>query len=258
MIALSTAGPGSDRLRSLALGASGIALTVATWEIIGRTGAFGRTFPPFTAIVDTLTDPGRRDLFGRALGATVDSAVKGFVFGVIIGVAAAALGVVVPGLREGLDRLAAVVHAIPLIALGPFLIVTLSREGTPTAIATLAVVFNVFVAASAGLRAASEQHHDVLSVLGADRRTRFRHLQLPAALPAIADGLKLAAPAAVLGAILGEWFGAPRGVGIVIVSALQNYQIELLWSAAMLGAGLSLLAFTVFGAVEVWVAGRYR
>lgn len=253
-----TIGGTRSRAGSLALGATGLALTGLAWEVIGRTGAFGRTFPPFSAVVETLVDPDRRDLFGRALGATVDSAVKGFVLGVLIGIGAAALGVVVPALREGLDRLAAVVHAIPLIALGPFLIVTLSREGTPTAIATLAVVFNVFVAASAGLRAASDQHHDVLSVLGAGRRSRFRHLQLPAALPAIADGLKLAAPAAVLGAILGEWFGAPRGVGIVIVSALQNYQIELLWSAAVLGAGLSLIAFAAFGALELWVAGRFR
>lgn len=242
----------------MALGATGLILVGLAWEVLGRSGALGRTFPPLSGVVETLVDPDRRDLFGRALGATIGSAARGFVLGVVIGVVTAALGVVVPVLREGLDRLAAVVHAIPLIALGPFLIVTLSRDGTPTAIATLAVVFNVFVATSAGLRAASTQHHDVLSVLGADRRTRFRHLQLPAALPAIADGLKLAAPAAVLGAILGEWFGAPRGVGIVIVSALQNYQIELLWSAAVLGAGLSLVAFAAFGALEVWIAGRYR
>lgn len=126
------------------------------------------------------------------------------------------------------------------------------------AIATLAVVFNVFVATSAGLRAARPLHHDVLSVLGAGSWERFRRLELPAAMPAIADGLKLAAPAAVIGAILGEWFGAPRGIGIVIVSSLQNYQIDLLWSAALLGAAMSLIAFGVFSGFEKWVAGRFR
>lgn len=246
------------RVRTLALGAFGIGLTVVAWELLGRAGTLGPTWPPLSEVLATIVDPARRDLFRRALGATVGSAAQGLVLGSVLGVVVAALGVVVPPLQPGLDRLSAIVHAIPLIALGPFLIVTLSREGTPAAIATLAVVFNVFVATSAGLRAATAAHQDVLSVLGASRWTRFRRLELPSALPAMADGLKLAAPAAVLGAILGEWFGAPRGVGILIVSALQNYQISLLWSAALLGALLSLVVFAVFSSLELWVAGRYR
>jgi ABC-type nitrate/sulfonate/bicarbonate transport system permease component len=47
----------------------------------------------------------------------------------------------------------------------------------------------------------------------------------------------------VLGAVLGEWFGAPRGLGVLIVSAMQNYQINLLWAAAMLAALVSMISF---------------
>lgn len=248
----------TDRLRALALGLVGIALVLAAWEVLGRAGTLGRTWPPISDVLATIVDPDRRDLFGRALSATISAAWRGFLLGVLLGFALSASGVVWPILRPGLDRLAAVLNAIPLIALGPFLIVTLSREGTPTAIATLAVFFNVFVATSAGLAAAQSAHGDVFTVLGSSRWTRFRRLQLPAALPSIADGLKLAAPAAVLGAILGEWFGAPRGLGILIVSSMQNYQIDLLWSAALLGAGLSLAAFAVFSGLELWVARRFR
>jgi ABC-type nitrate/sulfonate/bicarbonate transport system permease component len=247
-----------DRLRTMGLGAFGLLLVIVSWEVIGRNQLLGRTFPALSDVLATIVDPARRGLFQRALEATIGSALRGFVFGSIIGFAMAALGVIFPPLRAGLDRLAAVMHAVPLIALGPFLIVTLSREGTPTAIATLAVVFNVFVATSAGLRVGNPLHHDVLTVLGAGSWERFRRLELPGALPFIADGLKLAAPAAVIGAILGEWFGAPRGIGIVIVSSLQNYQIDLLWSAALLGAMLSLVAFGAFSVLERWVVGRFR
>ena len=77
-------------------------------------------------------------------------------------------------------------------------------------------------------------------------------------MPAFVDGLRLAAPGAVLGAILGEWFGAPRGLGLLIVSAMQNFQIALLWSAALLAATVSILAFVAFGALERFVVARYR
>jgi len=78
------------------------------------------------------------------------------------------------------------------------------------------------------------------------------------ALPAFADGLRLAAPAAVLGAILGEWFGAPRGIGILIVSSMQNFQIRQLWAAALLAAVVSMIAFALFGALERFVVSRFR
>ncbi len=240
------------------LGAIGILTVIVTWEVLGRTGALGRTWPPLTDVLDTLTDPARRELFERAVSATLSATVRGFVYGSVLGFAMAALGVVVPLLRPGLDRLAAVLNAVPLIALGPFLIVTLSREGTPTAIATLAVFFNVFVASAAGFASARGAHRDVFSVLGSRRWATFWRLELPAALPSVADGLKLGAPAAVLGAILGEWFGAPRGLGILIVSSMQNYQITLLWSAALIGAVMSLVAFAAFGALEMWVSARFR
>ena len=82
-------------------------------------------------------------------------------------------------------------------------------------------------------------------------------LQLPAAIPGMADGLRLAAPAAILGAVLGEWFGAPRGLGVLIVSAMQNYQIELLWAAALLAALMSMIAFGLFTLLARWAAGRW-
>jgi NitT/TauT family transport system permease protein len=69
---------------------------------------------------------------------------------------------------------------------------------------------------------------------------------VPQAIPAFFDGLTLAAPAAVLGATIGEWFGAPMGLGLVLVSAMQNYQMALLWSAALAATIMSLAAYLLF------------
>ena len=248
----------TNRARNLLLGAVGVGVLLVACEIIGQTGAGGRTFPPISEVFEYGIDPSHRGVFERAIGATFGSAWRGFVVGMVFGVAIAGIGALIPLLKEGIDRFAASVHAIPLIALGPLFIVALSRDSTPTFIAALATYFPVYVASVSGFEAASRAHLDVFAVLGADRRTRFRRLQMPAALPAFSDGLRLAAPAAVLGAILGEWFGAPRGIGILIVSSMQNFQIRQLWVAALLAALVSMAAFAVFGALERFVVARFR
>jgi NitT/TauT family transport system permease protein len=160
-------------------------------------------------------------------------------------------------LREGIDKLATILHAMPIIALAPLFIVTLGRERTPMAIAALGSGFAMFVASTAAIEAARPLQQDLFSALGATRWQRLFRLQLPAAFPGMADGLRLAAPAAVLGAVLGEWFGAPRGLGLLIVSAMQNYQIELLWAAALLSALLSMAAFGVFTLLARWATARW-
>lgn len=247
-----------ERVANAAYGVAGLGAFLAIWEIGGRSGLLGDSFPPISEVIALLTDPDRRSLFERAVGATFNSAIRGFGLGAMAAVLLASIGALTPMAREGLDRFVASVHAVPLIALGPLFIVLLSRDGTPAAIAGLAAFFPVYVATSSGFDDTSRTHRDVFSALGANRRIRMRLLQLPAALPSIADGLRLAAPAAVLGSILGEWFGAPRGIGILIVSSMQNFQITQLWASAFLAAAISLSAFGLFGLLERFVVARVR
>jgi ABC-type nitrate/sulfonate/bicarbonate transport system permease component len=244
-------------MRHRLLTAAGALLLLALMEAVGRLGLLGDSWPPLTSVVSYLGDPVARDLLGRALAATASAAGTGFALGTLVALAVAVLGVLLPPVQPGLDRLAAVVNAVPLIALGPLLITTVGRDSTPAVIAALAAGFAMFVAATSGLAAASDAHRDVFRVLGASRRARLLRLQFPVAVPLLLDGLTLAAPAAVLGAVIGEWFGAPRGLGVLLVSAMQNFQIELLWAAALSCALISLAGYLALTAVRALVAGRF-
>lgn len=237
---------------------AGVAVYLALWELAGRRAWLGRTVPPLSDVLDRIIDPAHREVVLRALRTTAGSSAQGFVVGVAAAVTAAVVALVVPVLRPGINQLATILHAMPVIALAPLFIVTLGRERTPMAIAALAAGFAMFVAATAAVETARPIHHDVFRALGSSRRRRLRSLQLPAALPGLADGLRLAAPAAVLGAVLGEWFGAPRGLGVLIVSAMQNYQIELLWAAALLAALVSMISFGALTALARWTAARWE
>ena len=244
--------------RDGAAGAAGIVGFLVLWEIIGRLGLAGLTWPPLTSVLTLLLDPNRFGLFQRAVAATVGSAAKGFAIGAVLGFGLAAVMHVLPRLKPGADRLAAVVNAIPGVALGPILIVTFSREATPAALAATHVFFLVYVATAAGLQAATRTHQDLLMVLGASRVSRLVRLEMPAAAPSVVSGLKLALAAAMLGTILGEWFGAPRGLGLLIVNAMQNFQIPLLWAAVLLATVISLALFGLGTLVERVVYRSFR
>jgi ABC-type nitrate/sulfonate/bicarbonate transport system permease component len=247
-----------ERIRTLVLGALGIAIFIGLWELIGVNRLAGLTWPPFSTVMVFLFDPARQGLFGRAMSASFTMAGLGYLLGTAIGMALAAIVQVLPPLRPGIDRLSSVVNAIPAIALAPLFIVLLDREYTGMAIATLNVFFVLYVATTSGLTNATATHRDLFQVMGSSPARRFVLLDLPAALPAIVSGLKYAIPAAFIGAILGEWFGSTRGLGLLMVSAMQNFQIPLLWSAVFIASAASLLTFGIMGLAERFVYGRFQ
>lgn len=247
-----------ERAQSLLLGGLGVVLLLGGWELVGQLRLVGLTWPPFSTVVTFLFDPLRQALFLRALTATLSSAGLGYLIGGLTGLAFAMLGQIIPVLRPGADRATAVIHAIPSIALAPIFIVLLSREAAPAALAALNAFFVFYVAGASGFASSTQAQRDLMAALGAPRFKRFIHVDLPAAFPGIVSGMKLAVPATLIGAIIGEWFGAPRGLGILIVNAMQNFQIPLLWSVVVLVATTSMVLFSAMTLLERIVHERYR
>lgn len=240
------------------LGVAGLALFLLAWQWIGSRKLLGSTWPALDTVLAFLADPQRHGLFGRALAASFHSAGLGFAIGALAGLAFAAFALLVPPLRVGADHTTAVIHAIPQVALAPVFIIVGGPETAPVAISALNVFFLLYVAASSGFAAASRTHQDLFAVLGASRFARLWRLDLPAALPAIVSGLKLAIPAALVGTLIGEWFGAPRGLGVLILNAMENFQIPLLWSAVLLTLVASLVLYALCGVLERAAEARFQ
>jgi len=245
------------RARSVLYGVAGVALLLLAAQLIGQFGLVGKTWPPLTEVVAFLLDPKNATLLGNALAATVSEAAAGGAIGIAAGIVLALLAHLVPVLAPGLDRFAALIDSVPQIALAPFLVIIIGREGTPVVVVALAVTFIVFISTNSGLTAATRQHQDLFTVLGSPRWDRLARLELPAALPKLFDGLALAAPAMILGATIGEWFGAKRGLGVLFVSAMENYRIPLLWAAAVLSVLCSLIIYGAALLAQRAVARRF-
>jgi NitT/TauT family transport system permease protein len=189
-------------------------------------------------------------LLVRSSAATLGSAATGYAVGICLGAAAALLAHLVPLLRGGLDRMAVLVNALPVIALGPVLIITAGRESTPAALAAVPVFFLLYTSTGVGLRGASPRLELVLTTLGAGSWQRLTKLEAIAAVPSILSGMKIAASSAMIGAVVGEWFGAPSGLGVVVLNSMQNFQIPLLWATVLVIAMITLCGYGLLSLAE--------
>ncbi|MGL3608051.1 ABC transporter permease [Rhizobium sp. G187] len=240
------------------MGFLGIALFAGLWEVAGQKGWFGMAWPPLSSVVMFMASPQKQALLAKAALATTTMVAIGYAVGASLGMLAAVLVHFVTALRPGMDRFASLLHSIPTIALAPIFIVLTSRDYTGTAIAGISVFFVSYVAMTSGLSAAPQAGRDLFAVLGAGKGTRFLHYDLPTALPTLLDGLSYAVPMAFIGVILGEWFGASRGIGLLMVSAMQNFQIPMLWSAVLVTSLLSLAAYAAMSQIQRWVQRLFR
>ena len=239
------------------LGVLGVVLLMGIWELVGRLELLGRNWQPLSAVVRAFFEG--LPVFGRATRATTIEAGKGFVAGILLGLALAALGLLAPMLNRGIGRMATLVNSIPWIALGPLLVMLVSQDAVPFVFALLAVFFSSFIALSSGFYLARQSHHDVLTSLGSSRWARFRRLQLPVAVPSLIYAAKLGAPAAMFGVVFGEWFGSSRpGLGALIVTSMRSLRADRLWAAATLTSLIAIVVFASFAALEKAALNRFR
>ena len=240
----------TESFKRLLYQASGFMLLLLIWQAAGKLGLAGKTLPSLTDVLAVYAVSWRRALLLRAAIATGRSAGLGLILGATLGIVTAVVTHLLPALRPGLDRLAVVVNALPAIALGPILIITAGRQATPALLAAIPVYFLMYVATSSGLHSADRRLVQFFRATGAGPLKRLRYLESVSAIPAMLSGLKLAVTTAMIGAVVGEWFGAPTGLGIVILNTMQNFQIPLMWAAVLIVAAISLTGYGTIGLIE--------
>jgi NitT/TauT family transport system permease protein len=99
-----------------------------------------------------------------------------------------------------------------------------------------------------GLESVSHSEMELMKILSASRREVFFRLRLPRSMPFVFTALKIAATSSVIGAIVSEWVGAERGIGMLIIQSTFDYRTELLYASI---AASSALALSMFGLVTL-------
>lgn len=154
--------------------------------------------------------------------------------------------------RRWLTPLLVASQAIPVFALAPLLVLWLGY-GLPSkiAMAALVIYFPVTAAFIDGLRRSEPGWLDLAATMGASRWAVLRQVRLPAALPGLASGIRIAAAVAPIGAVIGEWVGSGAGLGYLMLQANARMQIALMFAALLtLGAMAVALYFAVDAALR--------
>ena len=140
-------------------------------------------------------------------------------------------------------KLAIAAYCAPLVAIAPILVVVLSGDGPKVALAALAVFFTTLVATVLGLRSVDAVSVDLIRSAGGGAWKLFRLVRIPGALPSLFAGLRVAAPSAILGAVIGEYLGASEGLGVALIQAQSSFEVERTWGVALVLSGLAALLY---------------
>jgi sulfonate transport system permease protein len=228
-------------------GLAGIVLVLAVWELLARTVlASSLVLPtPFTVAQQMWHD---RHFYVPHVETTLHEAALGFLWGNVIAIAVGIVFVLAPTVENSLMRLAIAVYCMPLLAIGPILQIVLSGEGPKITLAALSVFFTTLIATMLGLRSADPASLELVHVFGGGTWDSLRKVRVRAALPALLAGLRIAAPAALLGAIIGELLGGTQGLGVAMVESQSSFEVSRTWgiafvTAALAGLGYALVSF---------------
>ena len=227
-------------LRRFALPLVVLVGVLGAWELLVRAlevPAF--IVPPPSAVVRAFLGGVLSGTYFLHLAVTAAETVLGFLAGSALGLFLGILIVVFPTLERILYPYIVALQTIPKVAIAPLMVVWFGFGMlSKVLVVALVALFPVLVNVIAGLRAVDQDRLDMLAALSASRWQVFRYLRFPNSLPFLFAGLNTAIVFSVIGAIVGEFVGANRGIGFLILQA--NYQLDIAGAFALF-AVLSIL-----------------
>jgi len=232
-------------LRRAAPPAASVLVLLLLWQLASLTSPL---VPGPAQVVGQMIDDAPS--YPANIAVTMSSAGQGYLWGNGIAVVLALVTLPFPPVQALLERIAVGAIALPLIAVAPLLALAFSGNTPSIVLAAQAVVFTTLVATILGLQNVDRSALDLVRSTGGGAWTAIRKVRLPAAIPSLVVGLQIAAPSAILGAIIGEYMGGRKGLGVAMIQAQGAFDVPRAWALAIV---TSLLAAAAFIAVPLLV-----
>jgi len=235
-----------------------IVILLVLWEIAGRFHLVaGGALPSLSAIVERFWED--RTDYPAHVWSTLVSSTLGFVIGNIAAIAAGVLFVLSPSAARLFRGFNVALFAVPTIAIAPILALTMAGISPRVALAAIGCYFVTMTATVVGLTQIDLRSADLVRAYGGGKWSVMRFVQLRSALPVILAGLQVAAPNAVLGAILAEFGGGGRwGLGTYLLGSLGRADPPRLWGIGLVATAIAGIAYLVFGLISARVTGASK
>lgn len=240
-------------VHSFVNGVGSLLAVILAWEAAVRlSGVSSRLLPAPSVIGVHLLEI--RGVVTAAAGYTVSLALQGYLSAAVIGIALAVVLAHSTTLERGLLPFFVGSQAVPVIAFSAIVILWLGNGPlSKIAIAFYLSFFPITVSVVKGLHSCDPMTVDLMRTFGAGRWQVLWKLRLPAALPFLFVALRVTTTTALIGAIVGEWFGDNRGIGTLILQALYTEDTVRLWCGIVACAVVGTVFYGFVAACERWV-----
>ncbi|MEP7051876.1 MAG: ABC transporter permease [Pseudomonadota bacterium] len=204
-----------------------------------------------------------RVALGGSLVTTAQGACSGFLLSVTLGTAIGVLFSLSRWLERGLYPYALFLQTVPIVAVAPLLVLWFGPGLRAVSVSAFIVsVFPIIANTLAGLRSVDPRLADLFRLYGAKLGDTLLKLRLPAAIPSMLTGYKVASGLAVIGAIVGEFVAGfsegNAGLGITVLAAYRQLRTDLLFAAVLLSSLLGLSLFALVNAAASLLLRRLR
>jgi NitT/TauT family transport system permease protein len=184
------------------------------------------------------------------IGATLLTILGGYLIALLISLP---LAVALFGSRllsHAIYPLLIIKQSVPVVALAPILIVVLGAGEAPRiAITVIIALFPMVVSTATGLKSTPVELAELSSAMGASFWKQLRDIRLPNAVPYIFAGAKISMTLAVVGAVVGEFVAAERGLGYLIYTSTAYFHVSIAFGAMIV---LSIIGLVLFQSI-VWI-----
>ena len=222
---------------------------IGVWQLVADYAGFPSYILPSPVAVLQAAFVDDRSALLSAAGTTLTEIVIGFVVAVTFGFLLAVILVASRPLRHGLYPLVIASQTIPILAIAPVLIIWFGFGVLPKILVVLLFAFfPVVINTMNGMNSVERDTIYLMRVLGCSSIGILLRVRIPAAMPYFFTGVRQAAVIAAIGAIAGEWVGAEKGLGPLMIGANSGLQTSVVFAAILF---LSVIAIALFAVVTL-------
>jgi NitT/TauT family transport system permease protein len=224
---------------------------IVIWDTIAK------HYPPYIlpspgAVWDRYREFLNQGMLAKHFLATLAEASSGFGISLIIALPLSYLFARHPAIEKCISPYIIAIQAVPIVSLAPLLVIWFGfDQKSKILVATLVSFFPILTNGIVGFRETDQRLRDLMAIMGANRQQFFLKLDLPSALPVLFGGFKLGATLAVIGAVVGEFAGAGKGLGYLVNSARGSFDTPLMFVALILLAALGLGFYLALSLLEI-------
>ncbi len=185
----------------------------------------------------------------------IKGAMTGYIIGAVSAFAIAILADRSDFLTRGVLPIGSFMAALPIVGIAPIFVKWFgSNWESKAAVVAVMVFFPILVNTVSGLRDTTAMQRDLMRTYGASYWPTMIKLRIPAAMPFIFNGLKIATTLALIGAIVAEFFGSPTvGMGFRISTSFGQLALDMVWAEIVIAAIAGSVFCGIVALIECWV-----